>query len=124
MKTQVTFSQAVEGYLLAANARHLSQNTLLEYTSTYRKFLAYTGSDPPIENINVHMMEAFLANQPVAKKTILNYHTGLSALWSWALDEGLVDENIMRRIKRPKPEKRSIVPYTQADIKMMLSAIN
>ena len=124
MKTQVTFSQAVEGYLLAANARHLSQNTLLEYTSTFRKFLKYTGSDPPIGDITIHQMEKFLANQPVSKKTILNYHTGLSALWTWAVDESLVNEHIMHKIKRPKPEKRSIVPYSESDIKMMLGAIS
>jgi integrase/recombinase XerD len=124
MKTQVTFSQAVEGYLLAAHARHLSQNTLQEYTNTYRKFLAYSDSDPPIKKITTHQVESFLANQPVSKKTILNYHTGLSALWTWAVNEDLVDRNILHKIRRPKPEKRSIVPYTQADIKMMLGALS
>jgi hypothetical protein len=53
-------------------------------------------------------VQAFLAAQTVSKKTILNYHIGLSALWTWAANEGLVDEHILHQVERAKPEKCTI----------------
>jgi hypothetical protein len=35
----VTFSQIVDGYLLAANARHLSPHIIRDYITTFKKFL-------------------------------------------------------------------------------------
>ena len=123
MNTMISFTQAIEGYLLAANARHLSPNTLLDYTNTYRKFIKFLNSDPPMDEISVETIEIFLANQTVSKKTILNYHTGLSALWTWAVDADIVNENIVQKVERPKPEKKSIIPYSEFDVKKLLSVI-
>ena len=110
MKTQITLSKAIEGYLLAAKARHLSQNTINDYLNTFRKFINYLDDDPPITEISAKKITTFLGCQEVSNKTILNYHTGLSALWTWALDNGIVEVQIMHKIKRAKPEKRSITP--------------
>jgi len=63
------------------------------------------------------------SHQGLSKKTILNYHTGLSALWNWSCAEGIVDENIVRRIKPPKPEQRVISPYTLEEVKLMLASV-
>lgn len=121
---QITFSQAVEGYLLAANARHLSPHTLDDYLNTYRKFELFLEKDPPIANINSHHVEEFLKSQTVSKKTILNYHTGLSALWAWAVKEELVESNIVHKVERVKPEKKAIAPYSHDDIQALLSTLN
>ena len=118
-----TFSQVIEGYLLAANARHLSPHTIKDYTNTYRKFLNHLGEDPYFAAITSKQVEDFFRVQEVSNKTILNYHTGLSAMWTWAVEEQLVKENILQRVKRPKPEKKAIQPYSQMDIKAMLSAV-
>jgi integrase/recombinase XerD len=121
---QLTFTQAIDGYLLAANARRLSQNTLNDYTLTFRKFIDHLGSDPPIESITPKDIEAFLASQnSVSKKTLLNYHIGLSALWTWCVEEELVKEHIVQKVRRPRPEKKDIRPYTQAEIQAMLNAL-
>jgi site-specific recombinase XerD len=120
----ITFSQSIEGYLLAANARRLSPNTINDYSFTLHKFKQYLGDDPPIAEISVKDVQIFLANQNhISKKTLLNYHTGLSALWTWCLDEELVDEHILHKVKRPKPEIRVIRPYTQAEVQAMLSVL-
>jgi integrase/recombinase XerD len=123
MKTQITFTQAIDGYLLAANARRLSQHTLLDYINTYRRFLDFLQEDPPIEEISAGQVEAFLASRPVSKKTVLNYHTGLSALWTWAVAEEVVKEQVVRKVQLARPEKRSILPYTEADVRAMLSMV-
>ena len=91
----ITFSQIVDGYLLAAGARHLSKHTIRDYVTTYRKFSNYLNHDPPIDLISAKKVEEFLAAQNVSKKTILNYHIGLSALWTWAVNEELAEEPIL-----------------------------
>ncbi len=118
------FSQSVDGYLLAANARRLSPNTIRDYTTTFRKFQFFLDNDPPISEITSKHVKEFLASKhAISKKTLLNYHTGLSALWSWCVSEELVEEHILQKVRRPKPEKKDIQPYTQAEVKVMLSSL-
>jgi len=47
MQSQITFSQALEGYLLYADVRHLSPHTIADYTNTFRKLQTWLGDDPP-----------------------------------------------------------------------------
>ena len=122
MQSQITFSQALEGYSLYADARRLSLHTIADYTNTFRKFQAFLGDDPPIVSITADQIRAFFASlDHLSKKTILNYHTGLSALWTWAVEEGLVEQHIMKHVARPDPEKPAIKPYTRDDVQAMLA---
>src|SRR4030067_425363 len=113
---KITCSQAAAGAELAARARRLSKHPLLDYFNTYRKFQGFLACDPPIIDITPHQVQAFLAGQAVSKKTLLNYHTGLSALWTWCQAEGLGVESILTRVQRTKPEKPASTPYTPDDI--------
>ena len=36
--------------------------------------------------------------KPLSKKSIYNIHTGLSALWTWTVREGLADRHILHQI--------------------------
>ena len=42
----ITFTQAIEGYFVAAQARRLSPHTLSDYDNTYRRFETFLGHDP------------------------------------------------------------------------------
>jgi integrase/recombinase XerD len=121
---KITFTQALDGYVLYFQSRHLSPNTYNDYSNTFRKFIRFLVDDQPIEKITSNQVEAFLASQEVSKKTILNYHTGLSALWTWAFEDGLVKEQILHKVHRPKPEKRDIKPYSEVDVRAMLGALD
>jgi site-specific recombinase XerD len=121
----VTFSQAVFGFELTCHARRLSPRTIRDYQNTFRKFSTFlNGADPALGDISTGQVRAFLASQHgISKKTLLNYHTGLSALWSWAIREGYAGEHILRQVERPEPEKTVIVPYTEADLRAMLAVV-
>jgi site-specific recombinase XerD len=122
-KTQITFSQAVEGYFIAAHARRLAPGTLTDYDNTFRKFETFLDRDPPLASITPNTIRRFLSSQSaLSQKTILNRHVALSALWTWAVNEDIVERHVVRAVKPPRPEKRAIVPYTQADVKAMLAA--
>lgn len=123
MKNPITLSQAIEGWHLEASARRLSPNTIIDYQKTYRRFLAFLEDDPPLDAISKTQVREFLAAQTVSKKTLLNFHIGLSALWTWAVSAEITDHHIIRQIRRPIPEKREIIPYTEADIRAMLGSL-
>ncbi len=124
MKT-IKFSQALIGYELYARARHLSSNTIRDYQNTYYRFQNWLGDqDPNIDEITPETICEFMAEQDeVSNKTLLNYHVGLSALWTWALNEKLANEHIIHRVPRPKPEKRSVVPFEEHEVKAMLNVL-
>jgi site-specific recombinase XerD len=124
MNKSISFSKAVEGFLLNARARHLSHYTIKDYLTTFRRFAGFLGEDTEIDEISHKEVEIFLATLPVSKKTLLNYHVGLSALWTWAESEELVKEHIIRKVPRPKPEKRAIKPYTEDEVRSMLNALS
>ncbi len=108
---------------MAAMARRLSEATIADYANTYRKLIVHLG-DVPIRGITAGMVQGFLAAQSeLSRKTLLNYHIGLSALWAWAVREGLVQRNIMHDIPRPRQESREIVPFDQAEIRALLRAV-
>lgn len=167
MTSNTTFSEAVDGYLLYAESRHLSVHTITDYLTTYAKFGLFIGitdprptlthaaiiqwiannsqirkanrqrtlhdlwqltlshdliADPPLTDITPHTVERFLASFNLKKKTILNYHVGLGALWTWAVKEKLVPVHILHQVDPPKPEETVITPYTQDEIKRLLEA--
>jgi integrase/recombinase XerD len=124
MEKQFTLSQVIQGYRLAASARHLSEHTIQDYENTFRRFVLHAGADTPINQIDHRCIENYLAGfANVTNKTLLNYHIALSALWTWATKEGLARVHVVREVIAPKPEKREIVPFTQAECKAMLAAI-
>lgn len=122
---QLTLTQALEGYKLYAEARQLSINTLNDYFTTFTKFQNFLGSDLPLAEISSQDIERFMASlNGISKKTACNYHTGLSALWTWAFEKGYVDTHIVREVEAPKPEIKDIIPFTEQEVKLMLVACN
>jgi site-specific recombinase XerD len=119
----ITLSQALEGYFLAAYARRLSQHTIADYSRAFSKLEHFLATDPPLASITASDIRAFQNSlSHLSDKSVLNHHIALSALWTWAQQEQLVADNIVRQVKAPKPEKRANVPYTEQDVKAMLAA--
>ena len=119
----ITFSKAVDGYRLYAHGRQLSENTLREYANTFRRFSEFLDGDPPLESITLDVVEGFFGNlTDISKKTALNYHTGLSALWTWALARGIVGEHVIRQYKPPKAPRAIIEVFTEDEVARLLHA--
>jgi site-specific recombinase XerD len=119
------FSRAVEGFLIACNARGLSPNTLEDYNRTYRKFLVHRPDDPPLDVLATADIAAFLAScTGVTNKSKRNYYIGLASLWTWALTEGLARRHVVRELPSPKPEVRVTEPFTQQEVKAIIGAIS
>jgi site-specific recombinase XerD len=138
-KRSITLSQAIQGYLLFKRGARLSKHTISDYTNSFRRFQEFLVEDPPLEEIRPAQVSEFLAHlgttpqvndagfapkpaKPLSKKTLLNIHTALSSLWTWAMGEDLVTTHILHQVPRPKPEKRVIVPFTKEEVDRMLDA--
>lgn len=133
---KLLLSQAIDGFLLDAAARSLSPRTIADYQNSFRKFQAFIG-DPPLASITADDVRRFLADlsiprapagvatrpaRAIGKKQKLNIHTGLSALWTWAVRGHYVQDHVIREVQRPKPERPAITPFSQADVKALLAA--
>lgn len=117
------FSQVVTDCILSKRASRYSENTLRDYQTTYNKFMLFLDKDPDIQDIEDNLIAEFLASQTdVCDKTVLNYHIGLSSLWTWAAKRKIVDQNIVRLVTPPKPTKRKIIPLTRQEIVKLLKA--
>lgn len=137
MKTQITLSQAVEGFLLDAHARRLSPRTLTDYEMIFRRFLKFTG-DQVVEHVTADDVRQFLshlgkrrisprgiAKRPtrrLSKKTLRNYHIALSSLWTWATNEGFASTHVVRKVTPASPEKPAIEPFSREDVEAMIEA--
>jgi site-specific recombinase XerD len=59
----------------------------------------------------------------LSKKTVLNCHIGLSSFFRCAEEDELCSVNIMRRVRRPRPEKRVIQPLSEEEAKRLLEFV-
>lgn len=109
--------------MLACEARQLSPHTIADYRNTMRLFIEHAG-DVAISGITSAQISAFLGCQGTVKaKTVLNYHVGLSSLWTWALKEGYVKNHVVRLVEPPRPDERAIEPFSELELRAMFSAI-
>lgn len=116
-------TEALAGYMIHAESVRLSDNTIRDYFNTYGKLLDFAG-DVPVEEIGKDVIVRFLANfNHLSKKTLNNYHIGLSSLWTWMVNEEIVEEHIIRKVRRPRPEKRVIEPFSLRDAKILLASL-
>jgi site-specific recombinase XerD len=125
MKKVMVFSSAVEGFQLSMGARHLSPNTVADYSRTLSKFAAWLGADRGVGEITSKDIEGFMGSfTDKSNKSLLNYHVGLSAMWSWMEGEGIVKSNVVRKVKPPRAERKEVTPLTEAEVKALFAALN
>jgi integrase/recombinase XerD len=123
--SQIRLSSVIRQFIEAKNAQCLSKNTLIDYSRTYKKLCSFLVDDRCFTEISVIDIRQFMNSQShLSKKTRLNIHIGLSSLWKWAIDEELCTVNIMRKIHRPKPEKRAIIPFSRTEIERIFASLD
>jgi integrase/recombinase XerD len=118
-----TLDQIIDGYMLHAESKRLSQNTLNYYSYAHRKLLKHIDGDTPIKDITPNdIAGAMAACDNLSKKTLANVHAAWSAMWSWAVQQGYAKSNPIDLVDRPKPEKRQIAPIPREDVQALLKS--
>lgn len=120
----ITLSQAIAGYLINLSARHLSQNTVNDYTNTLSKLSTHLESDILVSDIGIDQINEFLASfTKLSNKTLSNYHSTLSTFFDWMISNKIITENPVKFVQRARPEKRVIDPVPEEEIKKLLKAV-
>lgn len=144
---KITLTQAIDGFILDKQAASKSDNTIRNYRVTFKKvelWLQTTrpeDSDPAFADLNRQDWVAFMAwlqtdyisdcpgiakREPraLSQKSLLNIHTDLCALYTWATSPGveLVDTHIMHTIERPQADTPLIEEFSREQVQAMLKA--
>ncbi len=121
----VTLSQAIEGAVLACQARRLSDNTIREYAHYYRKLQAfYAPADPAFAAIDRLQLQQFINSLTgLSAKSCSNVRISLLSLYRWSVSFGLTDVNVARQLDPIKAETRVIHPFSKTDVQAMLHAV-
>lgn len=137
MVKSLKFSEAVREYTYEMRALGRSEHTISDYQTAYSNFLEVMGDlemgkieRPDVVAWMHHLATTSIRPDGVAprpervrsKKTRLNYHTALSALWTWAVAEGYAAEHIVRQVPRPEPKAKPIEPFSTEDILKIVAA--
>lgn len=121
---QLTFSETIDGYLLAARARRLSAGTLRSYQYGWDRFSKFLGADPPFSSITLTQIRSFLAGlDTLSSKTVRICYHSLAALWTWAVSEGLATDHLPHHVGAPRVSERQILPYSRDEVLAMLRAV-
>lgn len=115
--------RAIDGFWLARR-RELSRATQADYGITFRRLVDLLGPECVFDRITAEDVQRLLnglAEQGLGPKSLLNAHTGLSALWTWA-EGALGSTHVVRGVKRPRWRRPVIEPFTQEEVGRLLRA--
>ena len=112
----IPLHRLIEGFLLSCKVENKSPATISFYKNILDKFQWFL-QKYGLNSIEATTIRSFLcyvkdspkrwdstnkrANRPVCAYTVDRYYTGLSALFRWALNEGMVETNPMATTKKP-----------------------
>jgi len=134
----------LETYQIQARTEGKSQNTIRIYTtaiSILERFLRRKGYSTDVigigpeeirefisylQNTKVFMDHPFTRPQKkgLAGHTINCYLRAIRAFWGWLETEEMIEVNPFDRIKIPKPPKKVIIPFSEDQIRALLSVID
>ncbi len=87
--------------------------------TTIRSFLGYLKDTPNRwDSVNTR------ANRPVSPTTVKSYYIGLSALFTWAMEEELIQVNPMANVKKPKLPNKIVKGLESEIIITLLNAFS
>ena len=139
--TQLTIplDRLIEGFLLSCKVENKSPKTISFYQNNLDKFQWYLNKFG-IETIDATTIRSFLgylkdtpsrwdssnarANRMVTPTTVKSYYISLSALFTWAMEEELIDVNPMATVKKPKLQHKAINGLDKEVIRKLLNSMN
>ncbi len=119
----ILLERLIEGFLLSCKVENKSPATISFYKNILDKFQWFLNKYG-IDTIDATTIRSFLgylkdspnrwdstntrANRPVCAYTVDRYYTGLSALFRWAINEGMIETNPMATIRKPRFQRKIV----------------
>jgi site-specific recombinase XerD len=141
--SRIDLRSLINGFLLNAKVEGKSPQTVSYYREKLRNFLWYAeayGLPQAIGEITTQHIREFLAwlrdtehrwnstnpaaNKPLSPATIRRYYASLRAMFNWAINEGLIADNAVLRIKPPKEPRKVIKALSNEGVEQLLGALD
>ena len=135
----IPLKRLIEGFLLSCKVENKSPDTISFYKNILDKFQWFLGKYG-VDTIDATSIRQFLvylkdspnrwdskntrANRPVSPITVRSYYSGLSALFTWSMEEELIETNPMANVKKPQLPHKTVKGLEPDIINMLLNSIN
>jgi integrase len=118
-------STAIADYLrFCEHNKRLKGSTLTSYRDTLEAFEAFCAERlfRTVDQLNLAVFEQFQAMRTVTPKTMAKEFTHLSSLCSRGIELGWMQVNLAKKVKLPKADGVSTLPFREAEAKAILAA--
>lgn len=118
------FSEALHGFWLDKELQ-LSVNTVQTYKFYFASFVECLG-DKEVEKITSNDIKHYLSwlvnDKGLSRRSAHDRYAVLSSFWSWAETELGIEHIIKGKVRKPKYTKTIVEPFTNDELKKLLSA--
>ena len=134
----IPLQRLIEGFLLSCKVENKSPAIISFYKNILDKFQWFLGKFS-IDTIDATTIRQFLvylkdtpnrwdskntrANRPVSAITVRSYYSGLSALFTWSMEEELIETNPMANVKKPQLPHKTVKGLEPDIIHELLNSI-
>ena len=110
-------------------AKNLTDNTLRgyeEFFTSLQKYAIKIGKTQNFETVSADDIRGYFieARKTMKGITQVGYHRRLTTFFNFLVSDGLLADNVMKRVERPKAGKRIIQSFTSTEVNTMLNAYN
>ena len=115
------FDDAVTEFLEEQEYKGNSPRTILYYRERLLRFQTATGAEN-LSDFNERAIRRWLmSHKAVSRNTLANYDRALRVFANWLFHRGIVSDNPMGKLPKPRETPTQITPFTAKDIRTMLS---
>ena len=108
-------------------AKNLTDNTLRAYEEFFRsiqKYLTTINRLKDFENVTASDIRGYFieASKTMKGITQVGYHRRFTTFYNFLVNDGILTDNVMKRVEKPKAGKRLIQSFSSSEVHTMLNA--
>lgn len=123
----MTVQQALEGFLIEQKIRGNSDKTVIYYTSSIGRFMAFAGSTQELSALSLPILRRYalhLREADLNSITLQSYIRALRAFLTWCYVEELLPVNLSEKFRLPKAQRKEIDVLTDEEARRLMASFN
>lgn len=116
-----SLGKAAEAFLKAGASRNLRESTLASYRRTLGHLTKALGGRT-IAAVDLPALDAYRAGRTIAATTWRKELETLRAFWAWCKDRAWCDENPAKKLRMPRVDNLTTLPFTADEVQRLLAA--
>lgn len=115
---------AIKAFTSTCKASGLSKSTIDYYSYRLQALQKNLGNDCPPADVTAERIRKFVSDElnNKSKTTAHHAHVVLNVFFKWLTSEGILDENPMLRVEKPRRSQKVIQSFSAEQIEAMLDA--